>query len=95
MPRAINITEEYCGIYLETIVYLALGFPKPRRSHPGQQEVVICDGVGTHLGYYVVMKALELGLEILLRIPHLSHILQGKDTVNNVMETSGSSECGG
>ena len=44
--------------------------------------MVICYGVGTHLGYNDVMKALELGLEILLRVPHLSHILQGEDTVN-------------
>ena len=41
-----------------------------------------CDGVGTHLGYSVVMKALELGLEILLQVPHLSYALQEEDTVN-------------
>ncbi len=44
--------------------------------------MVICDGVGTHLGYKVVMKALELALEMFVRVPHLSHILQGEDTVN-------------
>jgi hypothetical protein len=44
--------------------------------------VIICDGVGTHLGYHVVKKAIELGIEILLRVPHLSFVLQGEDTVN-------------
>ena len=28
------------------------------------------------------MKAIELGMEILLRVPHLSFVLQGEDTVN-------------
>ena len=44
--------------------------------------MIICDGVGTHLGYHVVKKAIELGIEILLRVPHLSFVLQGEDTVN-------------
>ncbi len=34
------------------------------------------------MGYAVVMKALDLGLEILVRVPHLSHIFEGEDTVN-------------
>jgi len=77
-----SITEEYCSLYLKDIIYPALGCPKPRATHPGQQGVVICDGVGTHIGINVVMKAVELGLEILLRVPHLSNILQGEDTLN-------------
>jgi len=67
--RKRNITEEYCEICLETIIHLALGRPKPRTTHHGQQGVVICDGVGTNLGYDVVTKALDLGLEILVRVP--------------------------
>ena len=77
-----NITKGYCGIYFETIIYPALSHHNPRDSHRGQQGVVICDGFGTHLGYGIVMKALELGLEILVRLSHLSHIFQGEDTVN-------------
>jgi hypothetical protein len=44
--------------------------------------VIVCDGVGTHLGSNVVLKTIELGMEILLRVPHLSFVLQGEDTVN-------------
>ncbi len=45
--------------------------------------MIICDGVGTaHLGYQVVKKAIALGMEILLRAPHLSFVLQGEDTIN-------------
>jgi len=77
-----SITEEYCAIYIETVLHPVLGYPKPRSSHPGEQGEIICDGVGTHLGYHVLKKALELGMEIIMRVPHLSFALQGEDTVN-------------
>ncbi len=60
----------------------SLGYPKSRDEDPGNQGVVICDGVGTHLAYAVVKRAVELGLEIVVRAPHLSNVLQGEDTVN-------------
>ncbi len=44
--------------------------------------MIICDGVGNHHGYEVVNKAIALGMEILLRVPHLSFVLKGEDTVN-------------
>jgi hypothetical protein len=47
-----------------------------------EQGVIICDGVGIHLGYHVVKKALELGMEFLLRVHHLNFVLQGEETVN-------------
>ena len=43
---------------------------------------MFCDGVGTHLGLQVLEAAVENGLEIVLRVPHLSFRLQGEDTVN-------------
>ena len=43
--------------------------------------MIICDGVGTHLGYHVVKMAIELGIEILLRVKHLSFMLKGEGTV--------------
>jgi hypothetical protein len=43
---------------------------------------VICDGVGTHIGFAVLETAVELGLEVVLRVPHLSIRLQGEDTAN-------------
>lgn len=48
-------------------------------SHQG---VICCDGVGTRLGITVLEAAIEQAFEICLRVPHLGHILQGKDTVN-------------
>ena len=77
-----SITEEFYNLYISDVLYPALGYPKPRTTQPGEQGVIICDGVGTHLWYQVAMKAIELGMEILLRVPHLSFVLQGEDTIN-------------
>jgi hypothetical protein len=55
-----STTEEFCAIYIETVLHPALGYPKPRSTHPGEQGVIICDGVGTHLGYHVVKKTIAL-----------------------------------
>ena len=77
-----SVNEDFCKEYIEEILWPSLGYPKSRDSHLGQQGVVICDGDGTHLAYSVVKRAIELGLEIVLRVPHLSWVLQGEDTVN-------------
>ena len=76
------MTEELCADYIETVLYPTLGYPLHRDSHPGHQGVIVCDGVGTHLGANVLLAAVRLGMEILLRTPNLSYILQGEDTVN-------------
>jgi hypothetical protein len=43
---------------------------------------VICDGVGTHIGFAVLQTAVELGLEVVPRVSPLSSRVQGEDTVN-------------
>ena len=71
-----SLNEEGCEDYLRNILYpAAAAFCKPKSEQPGQQAVIFCDGVGTHLGITVLEAALELGFEICLRVPHLSHIL--------------------
>ncbi len=77
-----SMTDEFCAGYIETMIYPALGYPSHRDSHPGQQGVIVCDGVGTHLGANVLLTTVRLGMEILLITPNLSYILQGEDTVN-------------
>jgi hypothetical protein len=68
--------------YLKTVLHPARGSPPPRSDAPGKQAVVICDGTGTQIGFSVLEAAVELGIEIVLRVPHLSFRLQGEDTVN-------------
>jgi hypothetical protein len=46
----------------------------------------MCDWVGTHIGFVVLETAVELGLEIVLRVPYLSFCLQGEDTVTFCVE---------
>ena len=75
------MTEEFATDYVETILYPALQNHKKRAESPGQQGVVFCDGVGTHLGLKVLEAAVDNGIEVVLRVAHLSFRLQGEDTV--------------
>ena len=77
-----SLTEQLAKDYITMILHPCLGSPPSRNDAPGKQGVVICDGVGTHIGLAVLEAALELGIEVILRVPHLSYRLQGEDTVN-------------
>ena len=77
-----SVTDEFCALYVKEILHPALGYPKPRALYPGEQGVIVCDGVGSHLSYSVVKMAIDNGMEILLRVPNLSFALQGEDTIN-------------
>lgn len=77
-----SLKEELYIDYLKTVVYPALGYPPPRHERPGEQGVLVVDGVGTHVGFYALEAAISCGLEIVLRVPNLSFVLQGEDTVN-------------
>ena len=77
-----SVTEEWAADYLKNIIAPILHGTKPRHEAPGEQGVIFCDGVGTHLGINVLETAIEMGSEIVLRVPHLSFVLQGEDTIN-------------
>lgn len=77
-----SMTEEMCVDYFEQTLYPALGCPPPRDDKPGEQGVIVCDGVGTHTGMQVLTRMVALGCECILRVPNLSFVLQGEDTVN-------------
>jgi hypothetical protein len=77
-----SFNEEFCKDYIEKVLKPALGYHLPRDTHPGEEGVIVVDGVGSHLRYNVIKKNIELGMEIFLRVPNLSFVLQGEDTVN-------------
>ena len=77
-----SLNEEGATMYLKQILLPAAGNVKPKSECPGQQAVVFCDGVGTHIGFTMLEAAVNNGLEIALRVPHLSFRLQGEDTEN-------------
>jgi hypothetical protein len=76
------LNEEGAVAYFTKVICTALGCPPPRAEPPGQQGVVTCDGVGTHICFSVFYKPLDLGLEIILRVLHMSFCLQGEHTFN-------------
>jgi hypothetical protein len=57
---------------LKTVLHLALGSPPTRSDALGKQAVVICDEIGTHIGFSVLEAALELEIEIVLRVASCS-----------------------
>jgi hypothetical protein len=77
-----SLNEEGVADHGRTLLHQAVGPPPSRNDAPCQQGVVICDGMGTHIGFAVLETAVELGLEVVLHVPHLSFRLQGEDTVN-------------
>ena len=77
-----SVDSDFCADYIENVLHPAMGYPPPKDTHPGQQGVIVCDGVGTHLCYQVIERAIKCGLEILLRVPNLSFVLQGEDVIN-------------
>ncbi len=83
-----SVNEEFYEDYIANVPTPALGYPRPHDTHPGEQGVIVCDGVGSHLCYSVIEKAIELGMEILLRVPNLNYVLQGEDTVNFKVNTT-------
>ena len=82
-----SVNEEFCADYIEHILQPSLSYPLPRDTHPGEQGVIVCDGVGIHLCFAAIEKAIELRMDILLRIPNLSFALHGEDTVNSKVST--------
>jgi hypothetical protein len=46
-------------VYVEIVMYPDLGHPKPRDTHLGPQAVIICDGVGVHIGIKVLKESIR------------------------------------
>jgi hypothetical protein len=46
---------------------------------PDRPVLLICDGYGSHLSLPFLKRAVELGVVIVLRPPHTSHLTQGED----------------
>ncbi len=72
LKRSVN--DYFCASYIENVLRQTLGYPRPSENHPGEQGVIVCDGVGSHLCFNVIEKAIELA--------NLNFVLQGEDTVN-------------
>jgi hypothetical protein len=65
-----RLNEEGAVDYVKTLLHQDVRSPPSRNDARDQQGEVICDG--THIGFAVHETAVELGLEVVLRVPHLS-----------------------
>jgi hypothetical protein len=63
-----SLSEEGAADYARTLLHHAAGSLSSRKDARGQQGVVICARVGTHIGFAVLETAVELGLEVVLRL---------------------------
>jgi hypothetical protein len=68
-----SLNEEGDVDYVMKVLHQVVGSPPSRNDARGHQGVVICDGVGTHIGFAVLETEVEFGLEV---------VLQGEDIVS-------------
>jgi hypothetical protein len=54
-----SFDEEGDVDYVRTVLHQAMRSPSSRNDARGQQSVVKCDGVGTHIGFAVLDTAVE------------------------------------
>jgi hypothetical protein len=54
---------------------------------PANPVLLICDGYGSHLSLPMLKRAVVLGIVIVLRPPHTSHVTQGEDVVGGNFST--------
>jgi hypothetical protein len=58
---------------------LVPSFPDLSPDDNAKKVLLICDGYGSHLSLPMLKRARELGVVIVLRPPHTSHLTQGED----------------
>ena len=71
------MTDDLGLNYIKSCVEPSL--PGLSKDHPA---ILIMDGHGSHFTFALLKHCRDIGLHILLRPPHTTHILQGEDVVN-------------
>jgi hypothetical protein len=66
------VNEEFCAIYIKDITCPLFGYPERKVIYSFQRDVIICDGVDAYFAYSVAKKAVDTGMEIELKIPHIT-----------------------
>jgi hypothetical protein len=78
-----SMNTDLCGKYSEEVI-----MPNARHLNPGmanedgKRSVEVCDGTQVHLGHERLQRCVEAGLEVVIRLPHSTHVTQGEDTVH-------------
>jgi hypothetical protein len=69
-----GMTDEVMLLWLNQVLLPC--FPDVSKQNP---VVLICDGYGSHLAWDFIQRCIELGVHVILRPPHTSHVTQGED----------------
>lgn len=69
-----SMTDEVMLQWLNAV--FAPSFPDLSADNP---VLLICDGYGSHLNIGFIRRCVELGVWVVLRPPHTSHVTQGED----------------
>jgi hypothetical protein len=69
-----GMTDEAMLLWLNQVLLPC--FPDVSPHNP---VVLICDGYGSHLAWDFIQRCIELGVHVILRPPHTSHVTQGED----------------
>jgi hypothetical protein len=69
-----GMTDDVMLHWLE-VVFLPC-FPDVSKENP---VLLICDGYGSHLAWGFIERCVEVGVHVILRPPHTSHVTQGED----------------
>jgi hypothetical protein len=69
-----GMTDEVMMLWLNQVLLPC--FPD---ISPQNAVVLICDGYGSHLCWDFIQRCIEVGVHVILRPPHTSHVTQGED----------------
>ena len=78
-----SMTSDLCLDYTKQVI-----IPDAKHLNPGmgvedgKRSVEVCDGTQVHLGFERLQRCRQEGLDVVLRLPHSTHVTQGEDTVH-------------
>ena len=78
-----SMNTNLCGKYTEEVIMpIARHLNPGMANEDGKRSVEVCDGTQVHLGHERLQRCVEAGLEVVIRLPHSTHVTQGEDTVH-------------
>jgi hypothetical protein len=82
-----GMTDEVMLMWLDQVLLPC--FPE---VSPEKPVLLICDGYGSHLCWDFIQRCIAVGVHVILRPPHTSHVTQGEDVRGGHFHTFHNSE---
>jgi len=78
-----SMNSDFCARYTEQVIIPVAKHLNPGMGvEDGKRSVEVCDGTQVHLGFERLQRCRQVGLDVVLRLPHSTHVTQGKGTVH-------------